>query len=268
MKRGPASKKGTATGRSTAGRGIDYARGLRDGVPICLGYMSVGFSVGIAAHFGGLDVLQGFVLSLLGFSSSGEYGALTVIAENSGVAAMIVMSLVVNIRYLLMSFALSQRLAPGTSFVHRLLMGFGLTDEIFGVAIAQPSHVSPFYYYGAMSAALPGWSLGTAMGVAFGQMMPDWMVSGFSVMLFGMFLAIIVPAGRADRAVCAAILTSFAASFAAAHAPVLSSLSSGAQTVLLTVIIAAAFAVAFPRTACPRACEAGREPADGPVEAS
>ena len=154
------------------------------------------------------------------------------------------MTLIVNARYLLMSCALSQRLQPDTPLRLRLLVGFDVTDELFGLAIAQPGALSAWYFFGAMCVALPAWSLGTLTGALAGSVLPQWAMGGFSVMLYGMFLAIIVPEGKKNRTVLGCILVSFAASLLAAR--LLPTLSEGMRILLLTVVISAAAAVLFP----------------------
>ena len=186
-----------------------FLRGLRDGIPIGLGYFAVSFGIGISAHNAHLSIFQGFLLSFLNNASSGEYGGITIIAADSGLWAMALMMLVVNARYLLMSCALSQRLSPDTPLPWRLLIAYDLTDEIFGLAIAQPGYLEVWYYFGTMCAAMPGWSIGTVLGVLMGNLMPVWAVSGCSVMLFGMFLAIIIPVGKQNRIVLGCIGVSF-----------------------------------------------------------
>jgi len=156
------------------------------------------------------------------------------------------MMLVINARYLLMSCALSQHLSPNTPLGFRLLIGFDMTDELFGIAIAQPGYLNVWYFIGAMCAAIPGWSFGTLLGVLCGNLMPQWAASGFSVMLFGMFLAIIIPEGRKNRVVLGFIVVSFLLSYAAAKLPLVCQLSDGMRILLLTVAISAAAAILFP----------------------
>lgn len=168
-------------------------------------------------------------------------------AEDAGFITMVLMMLVVNARYMLMSCALSQKLSPATPLRDRLLIGFDLTDELFGIAIHQPGYLVPAYYYGAMCAAMPCWSLGTLLGVIVGQLLPAWALSGLSVLLFGMFIAIIVPAGKEDKVVLCCILVSFLLGYLALRTPWLKDLSEGMRTLLLTVVISAVAAVLFPR---------------------
>ena len=223
-----------------------FLRGLRDGVPIGLGYLAVSFGIGISAHSAHLSVFQGFLLSFLNNASSGEYGGITIIAADSGLLAMAAMMLVVNARYLLMSCALSQHLSPDTPLAWRMLIAYDLTDEIFGLAIAQPGYLDVWYYVGAMCAAMPGWSIGTVLGVLMGNLMPAWAESGFSVMLFGMFLAIIIPVGKQNRIVLGCIGVSFLYSFLASVLPFTRELSEGMRILILTIVISAAAAILFP----------------------
>ena len=184
-------------------------------------------------------------MSLLSNASAGEYGGITVISENSGFWMMVLMTLIINARYLLMSCALSQRFAPQTPLLHRLLVGFDVTDELFGIAIAQPGYLNVWYFFGAMCVAIPGWSIGTLIGALAGSLLPQWAVNGFSVMLYGMFLAIIVPEGKKNRVVLGCIAVSFACSLLAAK--LLPMLSEGMRILLLTIVLSAGAAILFPR---------------------
>lgn len=223
-----------------------FISGVRDGVPIALGYLAVSFGLGISCRAAALTPFQGFLLSLLNNASAGEYGGITIMAADEGFLVMAAMMLVINARYLLMSCALSQHLSPNTPLGFRLLIGFDMTDELFGIAIAQPGYLNVWYFIGAMCAAIPGWSFGTLLGVLCGNLMPQWAASGFSVMLFGMFLAIIIPEGKKNRVVLGCIAVSFLLAYAATKLPLLCQLSDGMRILLLTVVISAAAAILFP----------------------
>ena len=222
-----------------------FLEGLRDGLPIALGYLAVSFGIGISCHAAGITALQGFLMSLFNNASAGEYGGITVITENAGVWMMVLMTLIINARYMLMSCALSQKLSPDTPLGVRMLIGFDVTDEVFGIAIAQEGLLNVWYFIGAMCAALPGWSLGTLFGALAGSVLPVWAMNGFSVMLYGMFLAIIMPEGKKNRVVLGCIGVSFVLSALAAK--LLPMLSSGMRILLLTIFISAAAAILFPR---------------------
>ena len=220
--------------------------GMRDGFPIALGYFAVSFSLGIAARNAGLTPMQGFWASLLNNASAGEYAAFTLIAARATYWEVAVITLIANARYLLMSCALAQRFAPETPFFHRLLIGYDVTDELFGITIARPGPLNPYYTYGAILLAAPAWAIGTALGILAGNALPLRIVSALSVALYGMFLAIIIPPARKNRIVAALVLLSFALSFACEYLPGVASLSSGTRTILLTVLISGAAAVLFP----------------------
>lgn len=233
--------------RSARGAGRPFYDGMRDGLPIGLGYFAVAFSLGIAARAAGLDTLQATLASLLCNASAGEYAGFTVIAANSAYIEMVAVTLVANARYILMSCAMSQRFSPSTCIYHRIAMGFDITDELFGIAMARPGSLEPSYTYGAMLVSVPMWAAGTALGAAAGNILPASVVTALGVALYGMFLAIIIPPARRERAVGITVAVSFAASFAAARLPGVSGISEGTRTVILTLVIAAAAALIFPR---------------------
>ena len=215
------------------GRRAAFMQGIHDGVPIALGYFVVSFTLGILAGTAGLSPVQGFV----GFTS---------IAAHVPYAEIAALTLVANIRYTLMSAALSQRFAPDTPFLHRLAVTLGVSDEIFGITVARGGCVEPFYNYGALAISLPAWSVGTALGVAAGDVLPAAALSALSVALYGMFIWVVIPPARTSRIIGGLVLTSFLLSFAAAHAPLVSALSGGTRTIILTLLIAGAGAALFP----------------------
>ena len=223
-----------------------YVRGLKAGIPIGLGYFAVGFTLGIAARTAGFTALQAGLTSFLINASAGEFVGFSLIAAGAGYLEVAVMELVANARYLLMSFALSQKLRPETSMLHRLILGWYVTDEVFGVSIAEQGYLNPWYSYGAISLACPGWALGTILGVIMGNMLPASAVSALSVGLYGMFMAVFVPVARESRFVRALVVVSMGLSFAFARIPLFDGISSGIKTIVLTVAISAAAAVLRP----------------------
>ena len=228
-------------------KGQIFRKGMKDGMPICLGYFAVSFSLGIAARNAGITAFQGFLMSFLNNASAGEYALITTIAADAPYLEAVLITLVANARYLLMSTALSQRFSEHTGIGHRMLVAYDITDELFGIAIAREGALEPFYSYGAFAVAIPGWAVGTAFGIVMGNLLPALLVRSLSVALYGMFLAIIIPPAKKDKVVGVLVALSFAASFAAAKAPVVSSLSEGTRTILLTILIAGAAAILFPR---------------------
>ena len=223
-----------------------FLRGVRDGIPIALGYYAVAFSLGIIASNAGIGALLGFVGSFFTRASAGEYGVYTLVAASATYAEVVGMSLITNLRYLLMSTALSQKVSEGTSLAKRVLVSFCVTDEIFGISIAYPGNLEPAYTYGAALISTVFWASGTASGIIAGDVLPANVVSALSVALYGMFLAIIIPPSRKDRAVGIAVVMSFVLSGVCAVMPVVSDLSSGTRTILLTILISATAAICKP----------------------
>ena len=223
-----------------------FVKGMRDGIPICLGYFAVAFTLGIAAKNAGFTPVQAMITSLTINASAGEFAGFTLIASGAGYLEVAVMEIIANARYLLMSCALSQKLPPETSVLHRLLISTDVTDEIFGVSMAVKGALNPYYTYGVIVVAAPGWALGTFFGVLMGNLLPVNIVSALSVGLYGMFIAIIIPPARKSKIIAGVVIISMALSFAFAKIPMLSSLSSGTRTILLTVLISSGAALLFP----------------------
>ena len=222
-----------------------FKRGFKDAIPIGLGYFAVAFSLGIVAAQAGLNPFQGFLCSLLVNASAGENAGFIAIKENVPYIQMAIISVVANIRYVLMSFALSQKIDPKGHFYHRLILGFFLTDEYFALAISQDPYCDPHYSYGAFTFAVPCWASGTALGIIMGNVLPERIVSALSVALFGMFLAIIIPPAKTSKPISILIILSFVSSYLLTR---LSDLSVSMITIILTLIIASLGAILFPRS--------------------
>ena len=224
-----------------------FREGMKDGIPIGLGYFAVSFSLGIAARNAGMTPFQGFLASLLTNASAGEYAVFTLIGQNAAYLEAAIMTLIANARYLLMSTALSQKLSPDVSLHERLLIGFDVTDELFGIGIARRGYLEPMYYFGAMSVSIPGWAVGTTLGIIMGNLLPARIVSALSVALYGMFLAIVIPPARENRVLAFFTVLAFASSWLFTVLPAVASLSSGTRTIILTVALSTAAALLFPR---------------------
>lgn len=223
-----------------------YKKGLVDGIPIALGYFAVAFTLGIVAKNSGLSAFQAMLAAALTNASAGGYAGFTLIGENASFLEMALTQLVVNARYLLMACALSQKLSPKTSTLHRSLIAFDVTDEIFGISVSVKGNLNPFYNYGAMTVSIPGWALGTLLGVIMGNILPDSVVSALSVGLYGMFLAIIIPPARKNKVIAVLVIVSMALSFIFSKVSLLSGVSSGMRVIILTVVISLAAAYLFP----------------------
>ena len=226
----------------------NWKKGVQDGIPICLGYIAVSFTFGILAGNAGLATIHGVLMSATNFTSAGQFAALGLIAAAATYFEMAVTQLVINLRYCLMSCALSQKLDPETPFYHRLFMSAGISDEIFALSVSVRGALSPYYTYGIMTVAMPGWVTGTLLGLVLGNVLPGSPLSALSVALFGMFIAIIIPPARENKLLTGLIIISMTASSLFAVLPVLAVISSGFKIIILTIVIASAAAILFPVT--------------------
>lgn len=225
---------------------INYKRGLVDGISVALGYFAVSFTLGISASNIGMKWYQSALMSALNYTSAGQAAALDIMKDDGSPLVLAASTVVINLRYLLMSAALAVRLSPGTGTGKRMLMAAGVTDEIFGLASAQKYPLNPMYNVGAMSVACPGWVLGTALGGIMGEILPSVITSALSLALYAMFIAIIIPPAKENKAILSAVLFSMALSFAFDKIALLEKVSSGMRVIIITILVSSIFAVLFP----------------------
>ena len=225
----------------------DFLRGLRHGVPIALGYLSVSFTFGMKAVADGMTPLQAVLISATNLTSAGQFAGLPLMLSNASLMEMALTQLIINLRYALMSLSLSQKLDESMNTLSRMLFSFANTDEIFAVASSQPGRVGRHYLFGLMFTPYFGWTIGTLLGAVAGMLLPEFFRTALGIAIYGMFLAIIIPPARKDKVVAALVAISFALSFAGSYLPVVSSMSSGTRTIILTVVISSAAAILFPR---------------------
>lgn len=221
----------------------DFLKGAKDGLPICFGYLSVSFGFGILAVSLGLSVLSAVGISLTNLTSAGQVAGVGIIAAGGSLFEMALTQLIINIRYSLMGISLSQKLDEKFSTFHRLLASFGITDEIFAVAVAQKS-VSPFYMYGLISVSALGWVTGTFLGAFAGNVLPSSVSGALGIVLYGMFLAIILPPAKTNRPVLIAVLIAAALSIVFKY--VLTFVSEGFAIIICAVVAAGFCAFFFP----------------------
>ena len=217
---------------------MNFKRGIQDGIPIGLGYFAVSFTFGMMAVSGGLTAWQAVLISLTNLTSAGQFAGLGIIVAGDSMWEMALTQLVINLRYCLMSFSLSQKLEKNISTGHRLAVAFGVTDEIFGVSASQEGRLSPWYNYGVMSMAIPGWTLGTLVGAVLGNVLPGCLVSALNVAIYGMFLAVIIPPVKKNKSVLGVVIGAMAISTVFAVVPVLNKVSSGFVIIITTLIVA------------------------------
>ena len=233
----------------TAGRKVnlqEFRSGVHHGIPVGLGYFFVSFTLGIAAKQTGLSSIQAALMSLSIHASAGEFAALGIIAAGAGYWEMALTEIIVNLRYLLMSCSLSQKLSSSMRFFHRFLIAFDITDEIFAVSVSRPGKLNPFFTYGMMIVASPGWVFGTFIGAAAGGILPAVVTGAMSIALYGMFISVVIPSARKDKIIAGIVVVSMLLSGAFSLIPVIKDISSGFKIIILTVIISAAAAILFP----------------------
>lgn len=222
----------------------NFLRGLWHGVPICLGYLSVSFGFGIMAVRAGLSILEAVGISVTNLTSAGQAAGVGIIAAGGTLLEMALTQLVINIRYSLMGISLSQKLDPSFTLPHRLIASFGITDEIFAVSSSQREPVRPSYMYGLILISFLGWSMGTLLGAAAGQFLPASVTEAMGIVLYGMFIAIVVPECRGNKSVlCAA---SVAILFSLCFEYLLTFISGGFAVIISAIAAAAIAALVFP----------------------
>lgn len=224
----------------------EFLAGVHSGIPICLGYIAVSFTFGIMAKNAGLSVWEAVLISAANLTSAGQFAGLSLIVSGSSLLEMAATQFVINLRYSLMSCSLSQKLDQSAPFFHRFFMAYGVTDEIFGVSACREGPLSPFYSYGLISVAAPGWTLGTFLGIVSGSILPERLIRALSVALYGMFIAIIIPPARENRVIAGIVAVSMILSLIFTEVPFLGSISSGFRIIILTLLIGGAAAFLFP----------------------
>ena len=224
----------------------DFREGCKDAIPICLGYIAVSFAFGIEASKIGMTTFQAAMTSLLNVTSAGQFSALEVIARNGSFVELAILQLIINLRYMLMSCALSQKLDTKVNTLNRLGISYGVTDEIFGVSVLKKGKLYPMFSYGLIITSVAGWVFGTVLGAVAGQLLPQRLISCLGLAIYGMFIAIIIPDTKGSRAVAAVVIVAMALSTVFTYAPVIKLISSGFRIIIVTVVVAAVAALIAP----------------------
>ena len=226
---------------------LGFMEGLRDGIPIGLGYLSVSFSFGISAVSKGISWLAATIISMTNLTSAGQVAGLTIISAAGTLLEMALAQLIINMRYSLMSLSLSQRLDSSFTLPHRFLASFGITDEIFAAASGKGRDITPSYMYGIISLPFVCWSLGTLLGGIAGSIMPDMLRNSLGIAIYGMFIAIFIPPARKSVGVLVTVAIAAGLSCCFTFIPVFEQLSSGFAVIICTLSASAAAALLFPR---------------------
>ena len=220
--------------------------GLRDGIPICLGYFSVSFAFGIFACGSGLSVLEAVLISMFNVTSAGQLAAVPIIVGGGGFLELALTQLIINLRYALMSVSLSQKLGKSVRLGDRFAIAFVNTDEVFAVASAQHGNVGRKYLYSLIVTPFLGWTLGTLTGAVAGNILPEVVVSALGIAIYAMFVAIVIPATKENRSTALCALFSVALSCLFFFAPILNKIPSGFVIIICAVTASVVFAIVAP----------------------
>ncbi|MDY3225674.1 MAG: AzlC family ABC transporter permease [Candidatus Faecousia sp.] len=224
----------------------EYRTGVSRGLPVGMGYFSVSFGFGAMAVSQGLSTWEATLISLTNLTSAGQFAGLTVIVAAATLWEMVLTQLIINSRYALMSLALSQRMGERIGFLPRLLIAFFNTDEIFALAMARMEPLTVPFMLGLGTLPIVGWTLGTLCGALAGSVLPASIQAALGVMLYGMFIAIVVPPAKEDRKILAAVVLALICSCLFTWAPVLKEVSAGLSIVICTVVAAGICALLLP----------------------
>ncbi len=223
-----------------------YLKGVKNGLPIGLGYLSVSFAFGVAAVHAGLPIWAAVAISMTNLTSAGQLAGLGVIAASGSMIEMALTQLVINLRYALMSVSLSQKLDESVKPLQRLGVAFGNTDEIFAMAINAPEPLKARYFYGLMTLPYIGWAGGTLLGAAADQILPASVLSALGVAIYGMLVAVVVPASRKSKTVALVVLIAVMLSSAFKWIPGLNTVSGGFSIIICGLIAATVGALVRP----------------------
>ncbi len=224
----------------------EYSLGVRRGMPVGVGYLSVSFGFGTLAASQGIRVLDAFLISATNVTSAGQFAGLTLMLAGAGLWEVILTQLIINSRYALMSLALSQRMGEKIGLIPRLLVAFMNTDEIFALAMSRKEPLTVHYLLGLGLLPFLGWTAGTVLGALAGSVLPEAIRTALGVMLYGMFIAIVIPPAKKERPVLAAVLIALVCSCLLDWVPVFEKVSAGIAIVICTVLAAGICAALFP----------------------
>lgn len=222
----------------------DFIKGVKLGMPVALGYLPVSFSFGMIAVQGGIPVWTAIVISMTNLTSAGQFAATSLMMTGAGLTEIGITTLVINLRYMLMSLSLSQKIEK-LSFIKRMAVSFGITDEIFAIAATTPHRLTFPFMTGLIASPYIGWSLGTVLGACVNNLLPDFIASAMGITLYAMFIAIVIPASRRDKAVLCVLIISVILSCLIYY--FMPFISSGWAIIITAVLASAAGAVFFPK---------------------
>ena len=224
----------------------EFKEGIRDGLPICFGYISVSMAFGLTAVKSGLPIWSAILISLTNLTSAGQFAGANLLLAQSSYIELMITTFIINIRYFLMSLSVSQKVEKEFGLKERLIASFGVTDEVFAVSMQRRSELTFPYMLGLILTPILGWTGGTIIGAVATSLLPASLTDAMGIALYGMFIAIIVPPAREHKSVLIAVVLAIVASYAFTYVPMLSALSGGWAVIIITVVVSALAAWLFP----------------------
>ena len=224
----------------------DFIEGIRDGIPICLGYFSVSMAFGLTAVLQGIPVWAAILISLTNVTSAGQFAGINIMVAGGTFAELAITSLIINIRYFLMSLSVSQKADSKMTILQRMAVSFGITDEVFAVSMQRMKSLSAVYMAGLILTPVIGWTAGTAVGALATGFMPKSLSSAMGIALYGMFIAIVIPPAKNNKSVLFAVILAIASSIAFEYLPILDKISGGWSLIIITLAVSALAATLFP----------------------
>ena len=223
----------------TTDNGYTLGEGVRDGLPIGLGYLSVSFTFGILAVSKGLSWIQAGLISLFNVTSAGQVAGLGIMTTAGGILAMIISQIVINLRYSLMGIALSQKADKSMTPLLRAILAFAITDEIFGVAVSKKNEFGARYFFGLTLLPVAGWVAGTVIGAILGQVSPPFLTNALAIGIYGMFVSIVMPKAKHDKVILASSVLACIVSCIFFYVPVLSKNVSQGFAIIIAAVVSA-----------------------------
>ena len=224
----------------------EFKQGIKDGIPICLGYFSVSMAFGLTTVLSGMPLWSAVAISLSNLTSAGQFAGVNILLAQGTMIELIVTTLIINIRYFLMSLSVSQKIKPSVKMKQRLAIAYGITDEIFAVSMQHKGDLTGSYMFGLILTPVIGWTGGTLFGAAASSFLPDALTNAMGIALYGMFIAIIIGPAREEKSVMFTVILAIVASLAFAYLPGLRNLSGGWSIIIITLLVSGIAAWLFP----------------------
>ena len=224
----------------------EFREGIKDGFPICLGYLSVSMAFGLTVVKEGIPVWSAILISLTNLTSAGQFAGTNLLLAQSSYIELIITTFIINIRYFLMSLSVSQKVNKDFGLKERLIASFGVTDEVFAVSMQRRSALTFSYMLGLILTPILGWTGGTILGAVATSLLPASLTDAMGIALYGMFIAIIIPPARENKSVLLAVILAIVASYAFTYLPLLSIFSGGWSIIIITVAVSALMAWLYP----------------------